>query len=375
MPRILAIDDKEDNLVVISAILKNMIEDCDVITSLSGPEGIEKVCTENPDVVLLDIKMPGMDGYEVCKILKSDERTKHIPVIMITAINPDTASRIRGLELGADAFLSKPIDEAELAAQVKVMLRIKTAEDQLRSERDLLEETVLERTRALQKSEAELRLLSSHLQNVREEERTSIAREIHDELGQSLTALKMEITWIIKNSKDGSDSIAKKTSSIISQIDGLIDSVRRISSNLRPGVLDDLGLCAAVRWQAGRIEQRSGIKCSITCVPEEFPAESSQATALYRVFQEAMTNIIRHSRATKADILLNQTADFIELQVDDNGRGISAREAGDEKSFGIIGMRERIHSCGGTFEIKGIPVKGTRIKAMIPLSKAGIGAV
>ena len=138
MNRILAIDDKQDNLIAVSALLKALIKKCSVITAMTGPLGIEKAVLEHPDVILLDIKMPDMDGYEVCRRLKSDERTSHIPIIMLTAIKTDADSRIKGLDLGADAFLSKPIDAAELAAQVNVMLRIKKAEDALRQERDEL---------------------------------------------------------------------------------------------------------------------------------------------------------------------------------------------------------------------------------------------
>ena len=159
MPKILAIDDKQDNLVTISALLRNLIPDCTVITSDSGAEGIKKAEAEQPDTILLDIKMPEMDGFEVCRHLKSNEETKHIPVIMVTAIRTDSQSRVKGLEIGADAFLSKPIDEIELVAQIKVMLRIKKAEDILRKEKDLLEDAVRERTRALRESEEKYRLM------------------------------------------------------------------------------------------------------------------------------------------------------------------------------------------------------------------------
>ena len=159
MSKILAIDDKRDNLITVSALLKNLIPDCIVITSGSGAEGIEKAKAEQPDTILLDIKMPEMDGFEVCRHLKSNKETKYIPVVMLTAIKTDAESRVKGLDLGADAFLSKPIDETELVAQIKVMLRIKKAEDLLRREKDLLEDTVRERTRALRKSEERYRLL------------------------------------------------------------------------------------------------------------------------------------------------------------------------------------------------------------------------
>ncbi len=156
MSTVLIIDDKEDNLIAVSALLKNLKPDFRVITSLSGADGIEKAVREAPDVVLLDVKMPGMDGFEVCKRLKSMDATRYVPVILLTAIKTDLESRVRGLEIGADAFLTKPIDESELVAQINVMLRIKQAEDLLRNEKFVLEDLVLERTRSLAESEARL---------------------------------------------------------------------------------------------------------------------------------------------------------------------------------------------------------------------------
>ena len=159
MIKILAVDDREDNLVSVSALLKNIITDCMVLTARSGIEAIEKAKTELPDTILLDIRMPQMDGFEVCQKLKALEYTKHIPILMLTAVHTDAKSRIKGLELGADAFLTKPIDEAELAAQVRAMLRIKMAEDALRQKKDCLEKLVRERTKQLSESEDRYRIL------------------------------------------------------------------------------------------------------------------------------------------------------------------------------------------------------------------------
>ena len=157
MQKILAVDDRMDNLISLSALLKNLMGDAGVILAQSGMAGITKARSEQPDVILLDIQMPDMDGFETCRRLKADEKTKHIPIIMITAIKNDPQSRTKGLDLGADAFLSKPIDETELVSQVKVALRIKKAEDDLRRERDLLEQVVVERTRTLGQSEMKYR--------------------------------------------------------------------------------------------------------------------------------------------------------------------------------------------------------------------------
>ncbi len=157
MKKILAIDDQKDNLTTIKAVIKSNMPDCKVLTALSGKEGIEIAKKEQPDTILLDIIMPQMDGYDVCKRLKEDESTTHIPVVMITAIKTDKESRIKGLDTGADAFLSKPIDPVELSAQVNVMLQIKGAEDMLRAEKELLDQKVKERTKELRESEENYR--------------------------------------------------------------------------------------------------------------------------------------------------------------------------------------------------------------------------
>ena len=157
MPKILVIEDEEDQLFILKEILTSLISECKVITAQSGEEGIIKIKKELPDTILLDIKLPQMDGYEVCKILKSDELTKNIPIIMITGVYKDTESHIKALDLGVDAFLTKPVESGELEAQVNVMLRIKRVEDKLKKEKNLLEGLVQERTRKLKESEAKLR--------------------------------------------------------------------------------------------------------------------------------------------------------------------------------------------------------------------------
>ncbi len=153
MTIILAIDDQRDNLLSIKAVMKMYMPDCEIITALSAKEGIQLAREKQPDTILLDIIMPGMDGFEVCRVLKADDRTSNIPIIMLTAIKTDSASRVKALETGADAFMAKPIDTVELKAQVKVMLRIKKAEDKLRGEKELLEKEVSSRTNELIKSE------------------------------------------------------------------------------------------------------------------------------------------------------------------------------------------------------------------------------
>ena len=166
MPKILAIDDKQDNLTVLAAMLANLMPECFLLTALSGPEGLRKAQEQQPDTILLDVKMPGMDGYEVCRTLKTDPRTSHIPVIMATAVHTDAQSRARGLETGADAFLAKPIEGVELVAQIRAMLRIKKAEDQLRHEMQLRDRVIDRKITELKASDERYRELVEGTQDL-----------------------------------------------------------------------------------------------------------------------------------------------------------------------------------------------------------------
>lgn len=162
MKKILAIDDQKDNLTTIKAVIQNQLDNCEVITASSGKDGIAIAKEEQPDTILLDIVMPVMDGYEVCQRLKKSKQTKHIPIILITAIKTDSENKVKGLTMGADAFLSKPIDPVELSAQIKVMLRIKEAEDQLRADKKLLEEQVASKTKKLTENERQFRFIAEN---------------------------------------------------------------------------------------------------------------------------------------------------------------------------------------------------------------------
>jgi signal transduction histidine kinase len=231
-----------------------------------------------------------------------------------------------------------------------------------------LEGEVAERTRAeagLRESRKELRDLASHLQSVREQERTQIAREIHDELGQALTALKMDVHWVSQR-VTGEAVLAEKTRSMSAMIDTTVHAVRRISSELRPKLLDDLGLSAAIEWQAREFEQRSGVDCDVRSEPDDIVLDPARSTALFRVFQETLTNVARHAGARRIDVLLRKDAGVVELVVVDDGVGITPEQASNGQSLGIVGMRERAYSLGGTFEIGGQPGPGTTVRVTIP---------
>jgi len=216
----------------------------------------------------------------------------------------------------------------------------------------------------LEKSRQELRDLSERLINLREEERTLLAREIHDELGQALTALKMDLSWLSKKLPEGPHG--EKTASMLKLVDNTVNTVKRLSTELRPGLLDDLGLVAAMEWQAGEFQERTGIKTELSFEPDDIIVDNEQATALFRIFQEVLTNVARHAAATRIDAYLRERDGVLELSVRDNGKGIEQTMINSSKSLGMIGMRERCHHLGGTVDIRGKPGKGTTVTVNLP---------
>ncbi|MGD0918093.1 MAG: PAS domain S-box protein [Thermodesulfobacteriota bacterium] len=231
---------------------------------------------------------------------------------------------------------------------------------------------ITERKRAeeqLRSSSEQLRALSAHLQSIREEERTLIAREIHDELGQELTGLKMDLSWLIKRLPAVQEQLVKKVELMLKLIDTTIQSVRRISTKLRPGVLDDLGLTAAIEWQAQDFQTRTMIQCEFRSNLKEVDLDRDRSTTIFRILQETLTNVARHASATRVNIYLNEAANSLVLIVEDNGRGITEKEILDPKSLGLLGMRERALVFGGEVKISGAPGKGTTVTFKIPLQK------
>ncbi len=214
-----------------------------------------------------------------------------------------------------------------------------------------------------------LRELSTHLQSVREEERSTIAREIHDELGQVLTALKIHISLLGNKLNKNQLELIEKIKTLNNLVDNLIESVQKISSKLRPGILDELGLLAAIEWQTEEFEKLTGIKCSAVLPTQDLEIDNQRSTAIFRIFQEALTNIARHSKANKVSISLLTTPSAITLEIKDNGRGITNEQIKDFRSLGIHGMEERTMVFGGQFYIEGLSGSGTTLKIEIPIEK------
>ncbi len=259
----------------------------------------------------------------------------------------------------------------------------------LRKAHDELEKQVRERTaellninEELRSSYEQLRALAAHIQFIREEERARIAREIHDELGQALTALKIDLSWLgdqftesrrsgdLSQTTGEAQPILAKIQSMFGLIDMTIQSVRRIATELRPGMLDDLGLVAAIEWQAQDFQRRTGIQCKLFIESEEDAVlDKELSTALFRIFQETLTNVARHAQATKVNITLTESTGTLRLEIEDNGKGITEEDISDPKSLGLLGTRERALLFGGDVNITGSPGKGTRISVSIPLAR------
>ena len=218
---------------------------------------------------------------------------------------------------------------------------------------------------ALIERNKQIEALSAHLENVREEERSRIALEIHDVLGQQLTALKMDSNWLKKRSKD--DEAAHRITSMIALIDETIRTVRKISSELRPAILDDLGLIAACEWQGGEFEKNTGMSFEMKSEVTDLSLDRNFSTNVFRIFQEALTNIARHSRATKVQAEFARHGDFIELVVKDNGVGVDLTAIREKRSLGLVSMNERARNFKGSVNIDNNKPHGAIVNIRIPL--------
>jgi len=219
----------------------------------------------------------------------------------------------------------------------------------------------------LRTSLEQLRALAARLQSVREEERTHVAREIHDELGQACTAIKMDLALIGRRATPEQTQLRAKANSAMQLTDDMIATLRRIASELRPRMLDDLGLSAALESQAQEFETRTGVRCTVTLPREPLTLDEDRSTAVFRIFQESLTNVTRHAQATRVEAVLSVENGQLIFKVGDNGRGIGPEEVKGRKSLGLVGMQERALMLNGELDISGVPGVGTTLTLRIPL--------
>lgn len=338
-------------------------------TVSTGEDALQQAKQDTPGLLLLDITLPGkLDGIQTARRIRA---LYDIPIIYVTTHSDEKTLQEAKLA-EPDGYVLKPIDERELRIAVEIALqahaKVKKTEKALHES----EERFSRFEEQLKRSQEELRKLSRHLHFVRERESKRIAREIHDELGQALTALKMELTWISKNlplTHELHRLVSAKAKSMSSLVDSTIKKVQRIASELRPGVLDDLGLVPAIEWLGQDFGRRTKIKCLTNLASFDYDLDPECSTAVFRILQEAMTNVTRHAKASQIRVSLKEKKGTLELKIRDNGKGIREKAIFSPDSLGLIGMRERLRPFQGEIQIKGIPDKGTTLTINLPIDR------
>jgi len=309
-----------------------------------------------PGLILSDYSLPGFNGHDALEIAR--QQCPETPFIFVTGTMGEEVA-IETLKSGATDYVLK----TRLSRLVPAVNRaIRETQQRIKHRHAEVQ---------LRESHERLRQLSVYLQTVREEERTRIAREVHDELGQALTGCKLDLAWIAGKLPKEKDlkPLLEKTRALAAHIDSTIQMVRRIATELRPGILDHLGLAAALEWQANEFQTRTGIKCDVHASLPDLGLPPDLNTAFFRIFQETLTNIIRHAGATQVTVHLKERDERIVLEVKDNGRGILPEEISNSRSMGLLNMRERAGLLGGDFKIStGAGGKGTKVTVSIPIT-------
>ena len=354
---VLVVDDDAANRMALQEALVSL--GARLVMASSGEEALRRVLEDDFAAILMDVRMPGIDGFTTAAMIRERARSRNTPIIFMTAAMEDVGSMFRGYRAGAVDYLAKPVVPEVLRSKLAVFIGLHDMNRMLTAE--LAERAMTEQR--LRASEENLRALAGHLQSVREEERIHIAREIHDELGQALTGLKFDINALARGC--GDSQVTRKTGGLEQSIDRIINSVRRIASGLRPEVLDEIGLSAAVEWQAREFSRRTGIRCKVEVDPAFADPDKERSTAVFRILQELLTNVARHANATRVGIWLSD-GEVIHLRVEDNGRGIDSRKFEHPRSLGFLGLRERVLAFDGTIEVEGREGQGTTASVAIP---------
>jgi PAS domain S-box-containing protein len=488
LPNLLIVDDSDDNLFLLTTVITQKIK-VNLIKALSGTEALEKTEGIKLALALIDVQMPGMNGYDLAIKLNESRSNDKVPIIFITANEINETDVFRGYETGAVDYINKPVHNHILLSKINVFLdlfnqkqtiladaallkisadelmmvnsALKKSEEKYRSyidnapdgvfvadetgnyievndaairltgyskdellkmkllelltnesyedgaahfrrvlntgtsKSDLLfkhkngtkrwwtvEAVKLTETRILgfakditerklteeelKSSLDQLHQLTQYIETVRENERVSISRELHDDLGQALTAVKIDL-GIIKQNVSDSDVILKinKVSALVGDT---IKTVQRLTSQLRPEIIDDLGLDAAIEWYTNEFSNRNGVKVFLDMDPG-LSISPNDSLALFRIMQESLTNIARHSMANHVEIGICKTGDSLSFRISDNGIGITEDKIKSKKSLGIISMKERAASLGAYFEIYRKTEGGTMINIILPLNK------
>lgn len=374
---ILIVDDDPSILTVMNKSLSGHYR---VLAANSGERALELAHADPcPDLVLLDVLMPGMNGYDVLAKLKEDPATSGIPVIFITSMD-SAENEETGLGLGAVDYITKPINPAILEARVKTQLTLKRASDFLQDKNAYLESEVnrrVEEERVImgvaienyserQRLLIENRRLLKQSMTIQEEERKNLARELHDEFGQALAGIRMDVDFIRASIKDVDSEEMAAAEDIQTILDDAASRMQEMMERLRPMTIDYMGLEDALWEMVDKWKHRHhAIECSLIISDDLYNLSDTLGLAVYRIIQESLTNIVRHSQADHVDIKIDQTDDKVQLTIADNGQGMDKSQT--VTGLGHIGMRERVQALGGTFDIESAPGEGVTIVAELPL--------
>jgi signal transduction histidine kinase len=374
---ILIVDDSSSSLMWLSELMSGV--NYKVTCAKNAQDALSILDNVNPDLILLDVDMPEMSGLELCVLIKKQERFKNVP-ILFQSVLADSNIRIEGLTAGAADFLSKPYNPDEILLRVGIHLKLRALQTNL-------EETVAKRTEQLVteiaerkiieadllQSKTQLRQLAEHLQNVREEERRRIAREIHDELGQMLSLANIELkTLTILLS--GLDCANTQLSPVLQRLDYSLkksaETARSISENLRPGMLDTLGLKPALEFHIANFAKITKLACHTEIrLDNRADIDDHHATVVFRVVQESLTNIAKHANANSVSIRVIGSEEWLLVMIEDDGVGMQNSGGPRENSFGLIGMAERAEMLGGELVVESSAGGGTKIEVFLPMRR------
>lgn len=341
---VLVVDDQFDNILIIEKQLQ--LGGFEVKSAHSGEEALALVRQQAFDLFLLDIRMPGMDGFELCERLKAEASTADIPIIFLSGLG-EALDKEKAFSLGCVDYIIKPCETSELLARINTHISLARIQSQLWQARDTLEEMVVDRTRELEEANSSLRRLTQRMDKVREEEKKRLAREIHDDLGHTHTALNIGISQLQRKLADKAPELLPELAELGDLVRYASDASRRIMSELRPAVLEDLGLVAALEWQAQEFEAHYGLSCVVTATDLPLVLNDDAAIVLFRVFQEALINVVKHADASKVRTLVDCDDEWLWMRIEDNGRGFPADWQAKEGSYGIQGMQERLNALHG----------------------------
>jgi len=348
---ILMVDDQPAKLLSYEVMLGELGEN--LVKASSGREALELLLKTDFAVVLMDVSMPELDGFELAEMIRQHPRFQKTAIIFISAVHLTDVDRLKGYERGAVDYISVPIIPELLRAKVSVFAELHR------------------KTRQLEALNQELNRLSNSLMNAQDEEQRRIARELHDGLGQDLAAAKMMLgAWNQPHQLPESRDRAMSEANLM--LDHAIKQVRTISHLLHPPLLDEMGLLSALRWYTEGFQRRSGIETKLE-VPEEFPRLGAEVeTAIFKIAQESLTNVFRHSSAQNATVRLQESDGRVSVCIIDDGKGISGDlEALRPGSYGIgiIGIKQRVQDHGGQFVLRSAN-PGTIVEVTIPIKSA-----